>query len=154
VTAATFALPALVGHHPVASALEALRIHREFFTQPRAYRLWLLFDPLDLAVFLGAPVAASLLVTTVRAARHVAARARPSADGAFRLAAVGALVALLLSGQTRGEVGRIWIPIMPVLLVAALARPAEDRPTAIDAAVLAALLVPIDLLLGVWWRFF
>jgi len=152
--AAVFALPALAGHHPIASAIEALRIHREFFTLPRAYALWLLFDPLDLAVFLGLPVALSLVWATARAARRLAARARPTAEEAFRLAAMAALAALLLSGQTRGEVGRIWIPVMPVLLVAALARPAEERPGAADALLLAVLLVPIDLVLALVWRFF
>ena len=152
--AAAFALPALAGHHPIASAVEALRIHREFFTLPRAYALWLVFDPLDLAVFLGVPVAVSLVWATVVAARRLAARAHPNADEAFRLAAMGALGALILSGQTRGEVGRIWIPVMPVFVVAALARPAEDRPSAADALLLAALLLPIDLLLALVWRFF
>ena len=148
------ALARAAGHHPIASAIEALRIHREFFTLPRAYALWLLFDPLDLAVFLGLPVALSLVWATARAARRLAARARPTAEEAFRLAAMAALAALLLSGQTRGEVGRIWIPVMPVLLVAALARPAEERPGAADALLLAVLLVPIDLVLALVWRFF
>jgi hypothetical protein len=105
-------------------------------------------------VFLGVPVAVALACATVRAARRLAVRARPSVDEAFRLAAMGALAALLLSGQTRGEVGRIWIPVMPVFVVAALARPAEDRPSAADALLLAALLLPIDLLLALVWRFF
>src|SRR5262249_36204018 len=130
------------------------RIHREFFTLPRDYRLWLVFDPLDLAVFLGLPVAITLAWRTASAARRLASRARPVPDEAFRLAAVGALLALLVSGQTRGEVGRIWIPIMPVLLVAALARPEEKRPARADALELAVLLVAIDLAVALSWRFF
>ena len=66
-------------------------------------------------------------------------------------------MALVLSSQTRGEVGRIWIPIMPVLLVAALARPAQESeggPTAGEGVVLALLLVPIDLVLALSWKFF
>jgi hypothetical protein len=158
VTAATFAAPALLGHHPIASALTALEIHREFFTAPRAYALWLLFDPLDLAVFVGLPVAGSLALGAVRAVRRLAARVRPRPEEAFRLGALAALLLLLLSGQTRGEVGRIWIPIMPVLLVAALARPAsperEEGPSAGSALLLAALIAPATIAIALWWRFF
>jgi len=158
VTAAAFAVPALVGHHPIASARAALRIHREFFTQPRDYAVWLVFDPLDLAVFIGLPVAVSLVFAAARAARRGVARARLQPDEAFRLAALAALGVLLVSGQTRGEVGRIWIPIMPVLLVAALARPArpgdEGSPNAGSALLLAATIAPTTIAVAFWWKFF
>jgi hypothetical protein len=158
VTAAVFAAPALLGHHPIASMREALRIHREFFTQPRDYGVWLVFDPLDLAVFLGLPVAVSLVFAVVRSARRLAGRVRLQPDEAFRLAALAALLALLVSGQTRGEVGRIWIPIMPVLLVAALARPArpgdDGTPSPAAAALLGATIAPTTIAIALWWTFF
>jgi hypothetical protein len=158
VALAGFAAPALVGHHPIASLLEALRIHREFFTRPRSYALWLVFDPLDLAVFLGLPVGVSLLGAGTRALRRALAGASLQPAEAFRLAALATLALLLLSGQTRGEVGRIWIPIMPVLLVAAMARPSADgddsAPSAASAAWLAAALAPITIAIACWWSFF
>ena len=158
VTAAAFAAPALLGHHPIASMREALRIHREFFTQPRDYAVWLVFDPLDLALFLGPPVAVSLVAAAVRSVRRLIGRARLQPDEAFRLAALGALLALLVSGQTRGEVGRIWIPIMPALLVAALARPArpgdDAAPSAVSALLLAAAIAPVTVAIALWWKFF
>ena len=158
VTAAAFAAPALLGHHPIASMREALRIHREFFTQPRDYAVWLVFDPLDLAVFIGLPVAVSLVAATVRSTRRLLARARLQPDEAFRLAALATLLVLLMSGETRGEVGRIWIPIMPVLLVAALARPArpddDAAPSAASALLLAAAIAPTTIAIALWWRFF
>jgi hypothetical protein len=158
VTAAAFAAPALVGHHPIDSMREALRIHREFFTQPRDYAVWLVFDPLDLAVFIGLPVAVSLVAATVRSTRRLLARVGLKPDEAFRLAALAALIALLVSGQTRGEVGRIWIPMMPVLLVAALARPAhredDSAPRAPSAVLLAAAVAPATIAIALWWRFF
>jgi hypothetical protein len=137
---------------------EALRIHREFFTQPRDYAVWLVFDPLDLAIFIGLPVAVSLVAAAVRSTRRLLARARLQPDEAFRLAALAALLVLLVSGQTRGEVGRIWIPIMPVLLVAALARaprPDDDAvPSAASALLLAAAIAPTTIAIALWWRFF
>ena len=51
-----FMAPALLGHHPLASARAALAIHREQFTAHRSYPLWLVFDLLDLALFLGVPI--------------------------------------------------------------------------------------------------
>ena len=155
VTAAAFAAPALVGHHPIASARAALRIHREFFTQPRDYAVWLVFDPVDLAVFIGLPVAVSLVCAAARSARRWVARARLQPDEAFRLAALAALLALLVSGQTRGEVGRIWIPVMPVLLVAALARDGNDgAPSAASALLLAGTIAPTTIAVAFWWKFF
>jgi hypothetical protein len=158
VTLAAFAAPALFGHHPVASALEALRIHREYFTEPRSFALWLAFDPLDLAVFLSLPIALSLVVASLSVARHLRGRAFVQPDEAFRLGALAMLALLLLSGQTRGEVGRIWIPIMPILLVAALARPRHgERPAApspASALLLAATIAPITLAIARWWKFF
>jgi hypothetical protein len=158
VTGAMFAAPALVGHHPLASMREALRIHREFFTEPRDYAVWLVFDPLDLAVFIGLPVAASLVLASLRSARRLIARSRLKPDEAFRLGALVTLLALLLSGETRGEVGRIWIPLMPVLLVAALARPAhqgdDTAPSTSSALALAAAIAPTTIAIALWWRFF
>jgi hypothetical protein len=158
VTLATFVAPALAGHHPIDSAREALRIHREFFTEPRAYALWLAFDPLDLALFLGLPVALSLIVAAARTATRLVRRLTLQSDEAFRLGALSMLVLLLLSGQTRGEVGRIWIPIMPILLVAALARPAGEgrasAPSAASALILVATVAPLTIAIGWWWDFF
>jgi hypothetical protein len=158
VTAMSFAAPALVGHHPIDSMREALRIHREFFTAPRDYAVWLVFDPLDVAVFMGLPVAASLAAAAVRATRRLIGRAPLTAAEAFRLGALAALLLLLLSGQTRGEVGRIWIPIMPVLLVAALARPTvpgdDNTPSAVSTLLLGATLASTTIAIALSWKFF
>ena len=158
VTIAWFAAPALAGHHPIASLREALRVHREFFTEPRDYAVWLVFDPLDLAVFMGLPVAASLVAAAVRATRRLMGGAPSTAAEAFRLGALAALLLLLVSGQTRGEVGRIWIPIMPVLLVAALARPSvpgdDNTPSAVSTVLLGATIASTTIAIALSWRFF
>lgn len=114
--AAIFGATMLLGHHPLRSALVALAMHRETFTEPRGYLLWLLFNPLDLALFVGVPVAV-LFAARLRDA----ARSHQAADR-FTLAATVGLALLLLSGSVRGEVGRIWIPLMPLLLIPAAGR--------------------------------
>jgi hypothetical protein len=67
-------------------------------------------------------------VTLLGLARLRSALARPQEGPAgaadrMTLAVAAGLGLLVLSGVTRGEVGRIWIPLMPLLLVSALARP-------------------------------
>jgi hypothetical protein len=143
----------LLGHHPIASARTALAIHREVYTTPRSYALWLAFNPLDLAVFLGAPLAALGLV---RLASVREAAVDPGRR--FALALAVALAALIASGITRGEVGRIWIPLMPLLLVAILAAP-DGANQARDPAhrktvtlVLGALLAALCIAIRVSWE--
>jgi hypothetical protein len=124
-TAALFtAASTLLDHDPMASARTALGIHREVYTAPRSYALWLVFNPLDLALFLGAPLAAFGLARLASlgavALRSPNPGQRLAPGGRFRLTLTAALVALIACGVTRGEVGRIWIPLMPLLLVAIL----------------------------------
>jgi hypothetical protein len=141
VAVACFLLPALLGHHPLASAATALAIHREQFTARRSYALWLLFNLVDLAVFLGVPVV-------------LFGSWGPRTP--FRLAAAGGVLALVASGLIRGEMGRILVPLMPVLLVACVVWPprvaAEGEPSAPIALVLAALLAVSDVVLRLSWE--
>jgi hypothetical protein len=146
VTTALWLLPALWGHRPLASVVTALAIHRDEYTLPRSYPLWLVFNLVDLAMFLGVPVAWAWTVRNLRALRG---RSVEPSDR-LRIATALALTVLLLSGQTRGEVGRIWLPLMPPLLVAALARP--GGPTRREAVVCAACLAALCLAMGVFWQ--
>jgi len=137
-----FMAPALLGHHPLASARAALAIHREQFTAHRSYPLWLVFDLLDLALFLGVPVVLFGLLLP-----------RTS----FRLAAGGGVLLLVASGLIRGEMGRILVPLMPVLLVASVVSPPradapEGEPSPSTALVLATLLAATDIVLRLSWE--
>jgi hypothetical protein len=157
---ATFltAATTLLGHDPLASARAALAIHREVYTAPRSYALWLAFNPLDLALFLGAPIAALGLVRLASGPSGLR-RGPLGPRQRFGLTLVVALVALIASGTTRGEVGRIWIPLMPLLLVGILAPsdrtsadadadPSQRRPFLL---VLGALLAALCLAIRVCW---
>jgi hypothetical protein len=143
-----FGLPALLGHEPLAALRTALALHRAEYTAPRSYALWLAFDPLDFALFAGLPFA-------LLAAWHVAAAMgrgwAPGRLDRFRYAAVGGLATLVLAGVTRGEVGRIWIPIVPLLV---LASAGDDEPAGLATAVLpAALAAALTLAIGSSWSF-
>ena len=108
---------ALLGHDPIAAARTALAIHRETYTRPRSYALWLPFNLLD-------------LVALRRPARGRCVR--PPVARSPRPRRRRGLAVLLLSGATRGEVGRIWIPLMPFVLWVRWRR--SDSPSLRDAA--------------------
>ncbi|HXB54941.1 MAG TPA: hypothetical protein VN461_09185 [Vicinamibacteria bacterium] len=149
------ALSAMVGYEPLRAAATALAIHREVYTRPRSYALWLLFNPLDLALFLGVPVTL-LGLSRLRSALGGPPAGPAGAGGRLTLAMAGGLSLLVLSGVTRGEVGRIWMPLMPLLLVSALARPAGvDGETAGPgrslALLLGLLLAALCITMRVFW---
>lgn len=125
VCAIGFFAPALVGHEPIGSLQAVLEIHETYYTAPRDYTLWLLYNPIDLAVFAGLPLIGLLLWRAARLlpAPTIAARRRPDRGDAVLAISLTILLALQLSGVVRGEVGRIWIPVMPFLLLAGVGIP-------------------------------
>jgi hypothetical protein len=144
-----FGVPALFGHQPVRAMLTALSIHREMYTTPRSYALWLAFNPLDLALFLGVPVAAAGLLVLPRSVRRSAPDTVRTPMDRFRLALFGGIAVLLALGVTRGEVGRIWIPLMPLLLVACLG--GRSEPDRAEALLQGVLLAVLTLTIGSYW---
>jgi hypothetical protein len=146
-------IPIMLGYDPVRSALVATAIHRERFTAHRSYLLWLIFNPLDIAIFLGLPLAIALVIRTVRAARSIGPHgpATPPARHAVGFAA--ALLIFLASGLVRGEIGRLFLPWMPLALISAVVHLEEEPgPNAATATVFAALLVLFDVTLRLTWR--
>ena len=135
-----FFLPALWGTSPIGTARTALSIHRAGFTAPRSYPLWLLFNPIDFLLFLGPPVALAAIFRIDRS------QATP-AERRFRSAFAIGVIALLISGVVRGEVGRIAIPLMPAALLALLPRPRVQ-----GAVLVGALLILLDGVLRLSWQ--
>jgi hypothetical protein len=152
--AAVVGLERLAGHRPLLSALTALSIHRQHFTVRRSYLAWLAFDPVDLFWFLGPPLALLVLAAGGRALFRPASGVETPRDR-FRAAAVLGIAALILSGIVRGEAGRILIPIMPVLLVAAVAektpRATAAGPSTGFSVLLGALLAATSLVIRLTW---
>jgi hypothetical protein len=140
-------LPMAWGHEPLAAARTALAIHRETYTRPRSYALWLAFNPLDLALFAGVPI------VVAGAARLARARAPRGPFDRMRAALLAGIGLLFLSGAVRGEVGRIAAPLMPSLLVAALGPRGSDAagPSAAEATLAGALLLLATLALAACW---
>jgi hypothetical protein len=141
----------ILGRESMDAARTALRIHRDAYTTVRSYALWLGFNLLDLAVFLGVPVAVLGLDQAARALRALIG-GRAGAMERFTAAITIGLGALWLSGTTRGEVGRIWLPLMPLLLVAAWTRRGDAlAPTRLEGLLLGFLLAATSFALRVCW---
>jgi len=110
--------------------LTGLDQHRQLVTDFRSYPLWLLYNPLDFTLFAGPAVVAGLALQAIRSARRREARRPPA--GPLPLILAFALVALDLSGGTRGEVGRLWLVFMPLTAIVAAAYWTDvmaDRPS-------------------------
>ena len=145
-----FGVPAALGGHPLAALRTALAIHHEQYTRPASYALWLLFDPVD---FAGARRGADRGAR--RRGRRPCRPGRPAGRaaapaGAFALVTLGALAALVVSGTARGEVGRLWIPLMPLVLASAAAALDDEDPR--PAALVGALTAACTLALAAAWR--
>ncbi|AGA29455.1 hypothetical protein [Singulisphaera acidiphila] len=86
------------------------RNHARFYVEyPRSYLAWVVANPVELAVAIGLPGAVWGLVGIARV------REAPRVS----LATLSLLVVLTLSGRSLSEVARLWLPMMPALLVAA-----------------------------------
>jgi hypothetical protein len=141
-----FGIPAILGHEPLRALATALRIHHDVYTAPRSYRVWLLFDPLDLALFLGVPVA---VAGALRLGPSVVS-ASPTSVDRLRRAVFASVALLVLLGVTRGEVGRLWIPLMPLLLVGSLGEE-SGAPDTREALLQGVLLAALTLAIGGYW---
>jgi len=133
-------VPVLVyGFPPLATLLQGLHAHRAF-TVTRDYGVWLRYNLLDYAIWLGAATLVALGATLTR---------RRSA--AWRLAVLACCGLLIgdLSGTARGEVGRLWMPFMPLMFAAAWTPAALKAPR--DGVVAGAALAACCLVLSLHW---
>lgn len=101
------------------------RLAFESTTGQRSYLTWLIWNPIDFAIFLSVPIVILLVV-------NLAKGSEPS-PGSLPLiiATFGTLVLLIISGVVRGEVGRLWMYFGPLvlLIVADLAMHQAPRTT-------------------------
>jgi hypothetical protein len=129
--AAGFLLPWILlavftGYNPLAAFRDAMEQHRAIAVESRSYSTWLVWNPYDFTLLLGPALvglAAAALIP------------RGTRTAAFRTLAWGwwgLLALLLVSGSVRGEVGRIWLMLMPFacLLAAGAAAERWDRRSA------------------------
>ncbi len=118
--AVTLGLWALSGANPFVIWWWNQANHARFYDEyPRTYRSWVLMNPVELAVGVGLPVFVWALVGLATGRRAPA----------VSWATVATMAALTLGGRNLSEVGRLWLPIMPPLLIAAAVGMARLRIT-------------------------
>ncbi|HEU5115686.1 MAG TPA: hypothetical protein VFT74_03340 [Isosphaeraceae bacterium] len=97
------------GANPLTIWLANAHNHARFYEQfPRSYLAWNLANPIELAVALGLPAFVWAVVGFRRAGWSV-------------WAPVLVLALLQVSGRNLSEVARLWLPLMPPLLISAAA---------------------------------
>jgi len=119
----------LFGYHVVQVWTLCLSKHAGFATAfPRSRWLWTAFSPVEFALFCGVPLFLMLLLAAGGNAVDWWRRRRESAPAVAIWTVLIVLAALDLSGKNLGEVGRLWMMLMPLAaLGAACALAALDR---------------------------
>jgi methylthioxylose transferase len=101
---------AVTGANPLVIGWWNLHHHARFYDEyPRTYRLWLVINPLELAIALGIPS----VIWCVAAVRE------PLGLPISVWSTVLVLALANLIGRNMGEVARLWLLYMPPLLVGA-----------------------------------
>ncbi|MCD6352436.1 MAG: hypothetical protein J7M26_09980, partial [Armatimonadetes bacterium] len=104
-----------LGYNPLSSFLYSMATQRHIMAQ-RTYAIWVALDAWDFVLFAGP---ALVLVATVAIGNL---RRQPLLAGLL-----ATLALLLVAGTTRGEVGRIWSFLMPLVAVVAAQALARAR---------------------------
>jgi hypothetical protein len=105
----TLAFWAITSSNPLATWWANQRNHARFYVEyPRSYLAWVVENPIETAIGLGIP--ASLWAAV--------GMASPRRLPMVTWATLGVLALLTLSGRSLSEVGRLWLPFFPALLLA------------------------------------
>lgn len=89
--------------------------HYNLATSQRSYTTWLWGNLVDVALFTGLAAIFGFGQTVVQGIKST----RPSSPVVWTAAGAVLLILLDLSGSTRGEVGRIWLFLMPLAVLGA-----------------------------------
>ncbi|NTU66091.1 MAG: hypothetical protein HGB05_22475, partial [Chloroflexi bacterium] len=99
------------GVNPLAVISTGSRLAFESTTGTRSYGMWLLGNPIDFLVFLGFPIAILLIYNLIKRLSF------PKSLLPVAIATFGTLMLLWLSGIVRGEVGRLWMYLGPLVVL-------------------------------------
>ena len=93
----------------------------------RTYWAWLLANPIVFAAFLGVPAAVLFARALGADAARLLKERRPAAADPFAVCSFAVIAALWLWGANLGEVERLWMPLMPLCVMAGVGRLALSR---------------------------
>ncbi|MCI0396930.1 MAG: glycosyltransferase family 39 protein [Chloroflexi bacterium] len=139
------------GVPPWAVVRVGLQQHYELVTSQRRYDWWLVYNLVDLLVWAGLPLLAGFAGAVAVAARRLRRRSWQPVD-ALALGLGLLIVALDVSGSTRGEVGRLWLFFMPLLALPAADFLGRVLPGRLATLLVIGLQLLLALSLGLAWR--
>lgn len=129
-------LAGATGYNLLSSMLTSLRVQGEIMErEQRDYLTWLWFNPYAFVLFLGPGLWPGLVAAVA------GRRGQPKLVWRLAEGTVLTLLLLVVMGSTRGEVERIWVFLMPLLVVpvaAALTRVPRELAPWVPAAILVA----------------
>jgi hypothetical protein len=131
------ALAAATGFDPIGTLAATERVYRFGIAGERPYRFWVFGSPTAFLLALGLPVA------------WLALRALAAGDAAA-IAAFAVIVVAALAGFTKAEVERIWLPLAPLVCLAA-ANALPDSRLRLVLALLAGQALAWELLWNTVW---
>ncbi|HLF02485.1 MAG TPA: hypothetical protein VI547_10955, partial [Anaerolineales bacterium] len=115
------------------------------FAMSTTYGSRLFYNPYDFAFYLGFPVGLLALIAAFKVARAFVQRQPLSTAHSFAVSAFVMIAALTLFNVSRAEVGRVWVPYMPLIVLAVFALeggPAQSAGRwAVTASLVAAQLI-------------
>ncbi len=107
----------LFGFNPIGAFLAAMHSHEN--SRNRSYWLWLFYNPYDVLLFAGVPVAFHYLRGLLRLGKGMILRVRLGPADWLLAAFVLSMIAMDVSGGLRGETARTLLYVMPLLAWAA-----------------------------------
>lgn len=139
------------GVPPWAIVRTGLGQHYELVTLHRRYDWWLVWNLIDVLVYAGWPLLMGFGLAI--GAALVALRTRQlTAVDQLSLSLFALLLVLDMSGSARGEVGRLWLFLMPLFAILAAARLATFLPTPRAWLWAVGMQVAIAVSLGLAWQ--
>lgn len=113
---------ALLGYDTLGTLMRCFRYNAQFNATARlGYWPWLVYTPLVFVLFMGGPAAVVWLAGTALALRRTWSERRVLPADRLALATLAVVALLLVSGQNRGEIDRLWMFLMPLCVLAGLA---------------------------------
>ncbi len=125
--------------------------HYELVTGNRPYGRWLLYNLVDLTLYAGLPLIA-LLVFAAGAALRRALRLQATRLDWWTLTLCAFLLTLNFSGTSRGETGRLWLFLMPLLALPAGIRLATRWQSRKQSIWLVGMQLMISISLAIAWQ--